>query len=297
MRIVGICTIEASQILENDDADDVKSFLSSRTVNFEASHAPLTYRLTDRSSKLGCVCVSVGHPSDEITNVAWSISASQNYVFKFLKKAVDNPTTLTLAMGLAREMAQDADHDPELAEASSNPPNEEEKNAGEGSGQAEEKENLGFFQRLFGGGKGSSKSQTTSNQGNSLTTNEMSASKTEMDDDESDMNLGNKGSKLSVEDFDLLKVVGKGAFGKVMLVRKKTGVEEGSIYAMKVLKKSVIVAKGQVEHTKSERSILMEIKHPYVVGLRFAFQVFFIYFEKREGRLNNLSSTIFHISL
>ncbi|EGZ17042.1 hypothetical protein PHYSODRAFT_360424 [Phytophthora sojae] len=74
-------------------------------------------------------------------------------------------------------------------------------------------------------------------------------------------------SKLSVEDFDLLKVIGKGAFGKVMLVRKK--VPDGSttpnaIYAMKVLKKASVFAKNQVEHTKSERRILRDIDHPFV---------------------------------
>jgi len=78
--------------------------------------------------------------------------------------------------------------------------------------------------------------------------------------------------KLRVADFDLLKVVGKGAFGKVMLVRKKTGVDKGGIFAMKVLKKSMIIAKGQVEHTNSERSILREVRHPYIVCLRYAFQ-------------------------
>ncbi|GMF29157.1 unnamed protein product [Phytophthora fragariaefolia] len=82
-------------------------------------------------------------------------------------------------------------------------------------------------------------------------------------------------SKLSVEDFDLLKVIGKGAFGKVMLVRKK--VPDGSttpnaIYAMKVLKKASVFAKNQVEHTKSERRILRDIDHPFVVRLRYAFQ-------------------------
>ena len=41
---------------------------------------------------------------------------------------------------------------------------------------------------------------------------------------------------------------------------------------MKVLKKSVIAAKGQTEHTRSERSILCEIRHPYIVRLRYAFQ-------------------------
>lgn len=87
------------------------------------------------------------------------------------------------------------------------------------------------------------------------------------------MNIGHElEESLSVTDFDLLKVVGKGAFGKVMLVRKRANKGAGQIYAMKVLKKSVISAKGQVEHTKSERSILCEIRHPFIVRLRFAFQ-------------------------
>lgn len=57
-----------------------------------------------------------------------------------------------------------------------------------------------------------------------------------------------------------------------MLVRKKNGSDRGEIYAMKVLKKSMIAAKGQVEHTKAERSILCEIHHPYIVCLKYAFQ-------------------------
>jgi serine/threonine protein kinase len=57
-----------------------------------------------------------------------------------------------------------------------------------------------------------------------------------------------------------------------MLVRKKNGVSAGQVYAMKVLKKSVIAAKGQIENTISEREILCEIRHPYIVRLRFAFQ-------------------------
>lgn len=79
-------------------------------------------------------------------------------------------------------------------------------------------------------------------------------------------------NELTINDFDLLKVVGKGAFGKVMLVKKNNGFCAGNIYAMKVLKKSVIAAKGQIEHTKSERAILCEIRHPFIVRLRFAFQ-------------------------
>eukprot|EP00735_Rhodelphis_limneticus_P007810 TRINITY_DN20463_c0_g1::TRINITY_DN20463_c0_g1_i1::g.17::m.17 TRINITY_DN20463_c0_g1::TRINITY_DN20463_c0_g1_i1::g.17 ORF type:complete len:376 (+),score=76.33,sp/P28178/PK2_DICDI/56.33/9e-131,Pkinase/PF00069.20/6.8e-74,Pkinase_Tyr/PF07714.12/5.2e-36,Kinase-like/PF14531.1/9.5e+02,Kinase-like/PF14531.1/3.3e-05,Pkinase_C/PF00433.19/0.00011 TRINITY_DN20463_c0_g1_i1:96-1223(+) len=76
-------------------------------------------------------------------------------------------------------------------------------------------------------------------------------------------------NKYSIEDFDLLKVVGKGSFGKVMQVRLKS---TGQIYAMKILRKESVVEKKQVEHTLTERSILQKIRHPFIVELRYAFQ-------------------------
>ena len=72
-----------------------------------------------------------------------------------------------------------------------------------------------------------------------------------------------------MDDFDLLKVIGKGSFGKVMQVRKK---DNGKIYAMKVLKKEQLVARKQVAHTKTERKVLEEIHSPFIVSLRYAFQ-------------------------
>lgn len=74
---------------------------------------------------------------------------------------------------------------------------------------------------------------------------------------------------MIVDDFELLKVVGKGSFGKVMQVRKK---DTGDIYAMKVLKKEQLVKRKQVAHTKTERKVLESIDHPFIVSLRFAFQ-------------------------
>lgn len=76
--------------------------------------------------------------------------------------------------------------------------------------------------------------------------------------------------KLGLDDFELLRVVGKGSFGKVFLVRL---IATGQVYAMKVLKKSEVVRRRQVEHTKAERRIMGGIDHPFVVSLRFAFQV------------------------
>mmetsp|Transcript_71073 Transcript_71073/g.171982 ORF Transcript_71073/g.171982 Transcript_71073/m.171982 type:complete len:659 (+) Transcript_71073:248-2224(+) len=89
-------------------------------------------------------------------------------------------------------------------------------------------------------------------------------------DDPRDLTPGSPGGrKPTIRDFSLLKVVGKGSFGKVMQVRSKTN---GRIYAMKVLRKANIVKRNQVEHTRTERNVLGRIDHPFIVGLNFAFQ-------------------------
>lgn len=75
--------------------------------------------------------------------------------------------------------------------------------------------------------------------------------------------------KVTKEDFELLTVIGKGSFGKVMQVKKK---DTGEIFAMKVLRKEAIRARKQVAHTKAEKSILQKIQHPFIVTLHYAFQ-------------------------
>jgi serum/glucocorticoid-regulated kinase 2 len=75
--------------------------------------------------------------------------------------------------------------------------------------------------------------------------------------------------KVRLDDFELLKVLGRGSFGKVMQVRKKS---DGKVYAMKILKKRAIIARNQVEHTKAERKILQALQHPFLMTLRYAFQ-------------------------
>lgn len=74
---------------------------------------------------------------------------------------------------------------------------------------------------------------------------------------------------VGVDDFELMKVIGKGSFGKVMQVRKK---DDGQIYAMKVLRKEAIIARKQVDHTRAEKAILQKVSHPFIVNLNFAFQ-------------------------
>lgn len=75
--------------------------------------------------------------------------------------------------------------------------------------------------------------------------------------------------KPCIDDFELLKVLGRGAFGKVMQVRYR---KNGKVYAMKILKKPMVFAKKQVDHTLAERKVLQGFQHPFLVGLEFAFQ-------------------------
>jgi serum/glucocorticoid-regulated kinase 2 len=74
---------------------------------------------------------------------------------------------------------------------------------------------------------------------------------------------------LSIDAFDLLKVVGKGSFGKVMQVRKK---DTCRIYALKTIRKLHIVSRSEVNHTLAERTVLAQINNPFIVPLKFSFQ-------------------------
>lgn len=74
---------------------------------------------------------------------------------------------------------------------------------------------------------------------------------------------------LTVNDFQLLHVIGKGNFGKVIAVRK---LDTGRIYAMKILRKERIVQKAEIEHTLAERNVLAQNDHPFLVQLKYSFQ-------------------------
>lgn len=78
-----------------------------------------------------------------------------------------------------------------------------------------------------------------------------------------------KRSRLGVEDFEALKVIGRGAFGEVRLVQKK---DTGHVYAMKVLRKADMLEKEQVAHVRAERDVLVEADHQWVVKMYYSFQ-------------------------
>ncbi|KAB2599845.1 serine/threonine-protein kinase tricorner [Pyrus ussuriensis x Pyrus communis] len=75
--------------------------------------------------------------------------------------------------------------------------------------------------------------------------------------------------KMGADDFEPLTMIGKGAFGEVRICREKA---TGHVYAMKKLKKSEMLRRGQVEHVKAERNLLAEVDSNCIVKLYCSFQ-------------------------
>jgi len=75
--------------------------------------------------------------------------------------------------------------------------------------------------------------------------------------------------EVKLEDFQMIKVIGRGSYGKVCLVEFKPN---GELYAMKSLKKDILIDQEQIESTLLEKKILESMDHPFIVGLIFCFQ-------------------------
>jgi len=256
MHIRAIACVEPSQLVDGGESggdNDVatKAALRALALAYEG-HNVIKYpiRLLGAEAKLGCACLSVGSEAGSelaAPNVASSVGRALDSILRFFEFATCPPKTATeLGEAFAAAEAKAAGIEDCMSRAEGG----KTRNAGLVSrSDTARGRRVGLFGRListsFSSRLGPSKKSCIQHI---------------------------VSSSLSVSDFDLLRVVGKGAFGKVMLVRKRHGQDASRVFAMKVLKKSVIAAKGQTEHTRSERSILCEIRHPFIVRLRYAFQ-------------------------
>ena len=80
-----------------------------------------------------------------------------------------------------------------------------------------------------------------------------------------------------LEDFKIKKMIGKGTFGKVYLVELST--RPGQLYAMKCIRKDIIIENEQMDNIQLEKDILYTIDHPFLVNMEYVFQnEFRIYF-------------------
>ena len=82
-------------------------------------------------------------------------------------------------------------------------------------------------------------------------------------------NLRKKRKKISIFDFEPLKIIGKGAFGEVRVCRY---IPNNTIVAIKKMKKEEMHKKNQVLHVRAERDVLSEAKNEWIVDLKFSFQ-------------------------
>ena len=87
--------------------------------------------------------------------------------------------------------------------------------------------------------------------------------------DPSDISDSYSNSKINEKDFTPIKLIGKGSYGNVFLVRFQ---KNNKLYAMKVLSKSLLRSQNQENNTKSERNLMVQINCPFIVNIKFAFQ-------------------------
>ena len=87
---------------------------------------------------------------------------------------------------------------------------------------------------------------------------------------------GGSGKRPKLEDFEMEKLIGRGTYGRVMLVTKK---DTDMVYAMKILDKKAVVVSNEVEHIMAERKVLGTINNPFIVKMHYSFQnETFLYF-------------------
>ena len=75
--------------------------------------------------------------------------------------------------------------------------------------------------------------------------------------------------KISIEDFQIKAVIGRGTYGKVQLVKEKS---TGKLFALKTMSKRLLAESDQVEQTLTERNVLLRTTHPFLVSAHYTFQ-------------------------
>ena len=75
--------------------------------------------------------------------------------------------------------------------------------------------------------------------------------------------------EVTINDFEQIRVIGRGGFSKVVLARK---IDTGRLYAIKMLKKDQLIHDRKIQPVLRERGVLQQLNHPFLVKLHWAFQ-------------------------
>lgn len=94
-------------------------------------------------------------------------------------------------------------------------------------------------------------------------------------------------AKATLKDFTILRYIGKGACGKVFLVKKK---DSEQLYAMKTMRKDFLLDKEIVDLIVQEKNVLEQVNHPFIVGMEYCFstdvKIYFVSKFYRGGELH-----------
>ena len=80
--------------------------------------------------------------------------------------------------------------------------------------------------------------------------------------------MKNSKDKMTAHDFEYLSVIGRGSYGKVYEVRKKT---DNKIYALKIMHKDKIIEFKLTNNIKNEKDVLLMADHPCILKLHYSF--------------------------
>uniref|UniRef100_M4BQF6 AGC/RSK/RSKP90 protein kinase n=1 Tax=Hyaloperonospora arabidopsidis (strain Emoy2) TaxID=559515 RepID=M4BQF6_HYAAE len=268
-KIHRVALIESKHEIDQSESPGVLELLGRRSINWEASYEPLGAQIVDSQARVNCVCLSLGFmPSQEADNTPKTLEKAEDPAFVFIAANPSQPGMTAVVKHVRSELRR-------------------LKTAPKPTGRAPKSNII-----VIGETDGNGPSDVSGSADEGKSGNKISDSN---DDDESKIKATyylpkpvpkpkrNSGSSavassdthqrpISDKDFELMKVVGQGGFGKVFLCRKVTPPRLGEHYAMKVLKKQQVVSSGLVNTTMAERKILTDISHPFVVKLHYAFQ-------------------------
>ena len=79
----------------------------------------------------------------------------------------------------------------------------------------------------------------------------------------------NKYNKVKLEDFQFIRLIGVGSYGKIYVASKKSS---NKLYAIKILNKKNVYNQNERQNIKTERTVLAKLNHPFIMKLYYAFQ-------------------------
>ncbi|RLN61308.1 hypothetical protein BBP00_00005482 [Phytophthora kernoviae] len=270
-KIHRIALIESKHEIDHNESPGILELLGRRSINWEASYEPLGAQIVDSQARVNCVCLSLGFmPSQEADNTPKTLEKAEDPSFAFIGASPSQPGMTAVVKHLRGELRKrktitkpssrprrqsniivigetDGDESSDVSGGA-----DEGKNGSKSDETDKIKPTYYLPKPVPKPSRGSGSGSSGNNSGNGSS--------------------GDKQRMVSDKDFELMKVVGQGGFGKVFLCRKVTAPHQGDCYAMKVLKKQQVVSSGLVNTTMAERKILTEISHPFVVKLHYAFQ-------------------------